>query len=100
MIAIGAIRLQVFPRGLPRAKILRRKDMHVLINGVLTVLNETIGTHDLGNTDSIRREFVQLPVTDTGEPDYDFMEEFGRKMMSNKYNQYLAYLAISDTITA
>ena len=54
----------------------------------------------MGNTDSIRREFVQLPVTDTGEPDYDFMEEFGRKMMSNKYNQYLAFLAMSDTVKA
>ena len=35
---------------------------------------------------------IMLPVTDDGQPDYDFMEEFGRKMMSNKYNQYLAYL--------
>ena len=41
-----------------------------------------------------------LPVTDDGQPDYDFMEEFGRKMMSNKYNQYLAFLAMSDTIKA
>ena len=39
---------------------------------------------------------IMLPVTDTGQPDYDFMEEFGRKMMSNKYNQYLAYIAMSD----
>lgn len=35
---------------------------------------------------------IMLPVTDDGQPDYDFMEAFGRKMMSNKYNQYLAYL--------
>ena len=34
-----------------------------------------------------------------GDPDYDFMESFGRKMMSNKYNQYLAYLAMSDTVS-
>ena len=46
------------------------------------------------------RERVLLPVTDSGQPDYDFMESFGRKMMSNKYNQYLASLAMSDTIKA
>ena len=43
---------------------------------------------------------IMLPVTDSGQPDYDFMESFGRKMMSNKYNQYLAFLAMSDTIKA
>ena len=36
---------------------------------------------------------IMLPVTDDGQPDYDFMERFGRKMMSNKYKQYLAFLA-------
>jgi len=41
---------------------------------------------------------IMLPVTDAGQPDYDFMEEFGRKMMSNKYNQYLAYSAMSDMV--
>ena len=39
----------------------------------------------------VRSQFM-LPVTDDGQPDYDFMEEFGRKMMANKYNQYLSYL--------
>lgn len=36
---------------------------------------------------------IMLPITDDGQPDYDFMEEFGRKMMSNKYNQYLKHLS-------
>lgn len=36
---------------------------------------------------------IMLPVTDDGQPDYDFMERFGRKMMTNKYKQYLAFLA-------
>ena len=35
---------------------------------------------------------IMLPVTDDGKPDYDFMESFGRKMMINKYNQYLAFI--------
>lgn len=44
------------------------------------------------------RQLLSVPVTETGEPDYEFMEEFGRKMMTNKYSQYLAFLALSDTI--
>ena len=40
---------------------------------------------------------IMLPVTDAGEPDYDFMESFGRKMMSNKYNQYLSFLSLHAT---
>ena len=39
---------------------------------------------------------VMLPVTDDGQPDYDFMELFGRKMMANKYNQYLSFLALTE----
>lgn len=41
---------------------------------------------------------VMLPVTDDGEPDYEFMEEFGRRLMAKKYSQYLAFLKMSDTI--
>ncbi|WP_418751543.1 restriction endonuclease subunit S [Frisingicoccus sp.] len=47
----------------------------------------------------INSQFM-LPVTCDGEPDYEFMEDFGRKMMANKYFQYLAFLAMSDTIEA
>lgn len=49
------------------------------------------------NQQHLRCDKVMLPVTETGEPDYEFMEEFGRKMMMNKYSQYLAFLALSDT---
>jgi hypothetical protein len=52
------------------------------------------------NADRMAHTSIMLPVTGAGQPDYDFMESFGRKMMSNKYNQYLAFLAMSDTIKA
>ena len=35
---------------------------------------------------------IMLPVNDNDEPDYDFMEECGRKMMAKKYVQYLNFL--------
>ena len=33
-----------------------------------------------------------LPVTDSGEPDYEYMEQYGQKMAADKYRQYLDYL--------
>lgn len=41
---------------------------------------------------------VMLPVDDNDEPDYDFMEECGRKMMARKYMQYLKFLESSGMI--
>lgn len=46
----------------------------------------------MGNKDSIKCERIMLPVNDNGEPDYEFMEECGRKIMAKKYKQYLAFL--------
>lgn len=46
----------------------------------------------MGNKDGIKRDRIMLPVTDSGEPDYDYMEQYGRKMMADKCRQYLDYL--------
>ena len=44
------------------------------------------------NQQHLRGDRVMLPVNDNDEPDYEFMEECGRKMMAKKYKQYLAFL--------
>lgn len=44
------------------------------------------------NQQHLRGDRVILPVNDNDEPDYEFMEECGRKMMAKKYIQYLKYL--------
>lgn len=41
---------------------------------------------------------IMLPVNDNNEPDYDFMEECGRKMIVKKYIQYLNFLKALETI--
>lgn len=41
---------------------------------------------------------IMLPVDDNDEPDYEFMEECGRKMMVKKYVQYLNYIKLLGTI--
>ena len=45
----------------------------------------------MGNKDSIKRERVMLPVTDSGEPDYAYMEQYAKNMMIRKYKQYLTF---------
>ena len=46
----------------------------------------------------VKREVIMLPVTDDGQPDYDFMEEAGKKMMLNKYDQYLRFLSSQENV--
>lgn len=44
------------------------------------------------NTQHLKGDRVMLPVTDDGQPDYQFMEELGKKLLAYKYNQYMAFL--------
>lgn len=37
----------------------------------------------------VKRECIMLPVTDSGEPDYEFMEYYIKDLMLKKYFQYL-----------
>lgn len=39
-----------------------------------------------------KRMQVMLPVTDSGEPDYKYMEQYSKNMMLRKYQQYLTFL--------
>lgn len=48
------------------------------------------------NLQHLRGDKVMLPVDNNGKPDYDFMEECGRKMMAKKYVQYLNFLKLSE----
>lgn len=41
----------------------------------------------------ISREKIILPVDEQGNPDYAYMEQYGRKLIAQKYQQYLAYIS-------
>lgn len=43
------------------------------------------------NADRMAHTSIMLPVTNEGNPDYGFMESFGKKLMLHKYNTYLKY---------
>lgn len=44
------------------------------------------------NEQRMRRQKLMVPVTDSGEPDYEYMEQYSKNMMIKKYNQYLAFI--------
>lgn len=44
------------------------------------------------NKEHLAGDKVMLPVTDSGEPDYAYMEQYVKNMMLYKYQQYLAFL--------
>lgn len=46
----------------------------------------------MGNKDSIKRERIMLPVDDNDEPDYQFMEDYMKELMTAKRKQYQKYV--------
>lgn len=39
-----------------------------------------------------KRLRIMLPVADSGEPDYEYMEQYAKNMMLRKYKQYLEFI--------
>lgn len=52
----------------------------------------------MGNSESIKREHILLPVTSSGTPDYEYMEQYVKNLMIRKYTQYLDYLDRRETL--
>lgn len=44
------------------------------------------------NKEHLSGDKVMLPVTDFGEPDYEYMEQYAKNLMLRKYQQYLMFL--------
>ena len=44
------------------------------------------------NDTRLNKMQIMLPVSDNGEPDYEYMEQYAKNIMHRKYSQYLAYL--------
>ena len=42
-------------------------------------------------TGRLRRQYIQLPVDDAGEPDYEYMGQYIKNVMIKKYKDYLSY---------
>lgn len=44
------------------------------------------------NEQRMLRQKLMLPINDSGEPDYEYMEQYAKNMMLRKYKQYLDFL--------
>lgn len=44
------------------------------------------------NGQRMKRQKILLPVNEKGDPDYEFMEQYGKQIMLQKYQQYLNYI--------
>lgn len=44
------------------------------------------------NEQRMKRQIIMLPVDTTGNPNYAYMEQYGRHMMRRKYQQYLDFI--------
>lgn len=40
----------------------------------------------------LAKEKIMLPALPSGEPNYDYMEQYGKKMIAQKYQEYLDYI--------
>lgn len=52
---------------------------------------KTYNFYDLEEQDYISMERIMLPVTDSGEPDYECMEQYAKNMIIRKYKQHLTF---------
>lgn len=49
------------------------------------------------NATRMKRQKIMIPVTESGEPDYDYMAQYAKNMMIRKYQQYLDYYENAKT---
>lgn len=62
---------------------------------VARAIHNTTSKYQYGHmatSNGITRDQIILPVNDKGEPDYDYMEQYIKNKMIQKYKKYLEYL--------
>ena len=60
-----------------------------------TLANRLSGKYNFNreiNDKRISREKIMLPINESNEPDYEYMEQYMKNMTYNKLNQYLNYI--------
>jgi len=51
------------------------------------------------NAERMAHTSIMLPVTEAGDPDYSFMEMYGKLMFARKYRQYLSKVKMNVSLT-
>lgn len=66
--------------------------VNLFITQVIGMQNKAFSYSRKLGTERLLNLRIMLPVTDDGAPDYKYMEQYVKNLMSRKYKQYLAYL--------
>lgn len=66
--------------------------VNLFITQVIGMQNKAFSYSRKLGTERLLNLRIMLPVTDNGAPDYEYMEQYVKNLMSRKYKQYLAYL--------
>lgn len=62
---------------------------------ITTVADKVRGKYNFNYKRSdtrLRREKIQLPVNESGAPDFEYMEAYMKKLVGEKYERYIAYI--------
>ena len=62
---------------------------------ITTVADKVRGKYNFNYKRSdtrLKREKLMLPINDSGEPDFDYMEAYVKNLVAEKYRKYLAYV--------
>ena len=70
----------------------RSKYCHLFMTAVIEKQGSNFNFNREINDARIQNMQIMLPVTDSGEPDYEYMEQYAKNMMLRKYQQYLTFL--------
>jgi hypothetical protein len=66
------------------------KFIYLFISNMMNRLSNKYNFNREINDKRISREKILLPITDNGEPNYEYMEQYIKNLMIKKYNEYLA----------
>lgn len=66
--------------------------VNIFITQMIGMQNKAFSYSRKLGTERLINLKIMLPATDSGEPDFTYMEQYTKNMMLRKYKQYLAYL--------
>lgn len=69
----------------------RNKFQYLFEATLLNRLSEKYNFNREINDERISKEVILLPIDSSGNPDYDYMEKYIKKLMLSKYSEYLEF---------
>lgn len=91
----------VFTDDVKRLHLINHDDTAGLLLFLTSVFAQQRSKYSYGykfNEQRMLRQKLMLPITDSNEPDYEYMEQYAKNMMLKKYKQYLTFLDTKDKV--